>query len=738
MALSLIFFVARFDIKTLPFNTIASNIYRAHAEYVFIFISISLCTIFKHSKVAIKTANNKHEININLTLGIKITMKTNVLKSVLATSLMLGITCQAQSAAQPTTFVHLFEWSWQDVAQECEDFLGPKGYAAVQVSPPNEHIQGSQWWTRYQPVSYQLESRGGNRAQFTDMVNRCKAVGVDIYVDAVLNHMAAGSGTGTAGSTFGNKNYPDYSQQDFHNTCAIDNYNNRWQVQNCELVGLADLNTSASYVQETLADYLNDLQNIGVAGFRLDASKHMSLGDIQGVLAKTHGTPLIFQEVIDQGGEAISSSEYQSTGLVTEFKYTTQLGNTFKNGSLAWLSTFGEAWGFLPSNSAVVFVDNHDNQRGHGGGGNVITYEDGRLYDLANVFMLAYPYGYPKVMSSYDFHNDTDAGAPNVSVHNNGNLECYGNNWQCEHRWSYIAGGVDFRNNTADNWNTTNWWDNGHNQIAFGRGSSGFVAINKENTHLNTTLATDMDAGTYCNVLKGELSADKTSCSGETISVNNNGSINADVGPWDAFAIHQGAKISEEPNNNNWQRTIIFIKADTQSGQDMFIRGGIDHTFANNNLARNCQNTNVECAMPIRHNNLRNNTTTPWKLNENYLDWYGSEANQSSQAEGTALDWTTNVWPSSWGAIRTVANDGYGEDPLNIWGQHYWMLDVNMDCSKAVNNRFEVKAYVKNGQGWEGDINQNGAPYTSNNHFAECGKRNMLQFNSNSVDVRDF
>jgi len=25
------------------------------------------------------------------------------------------------------TFVHLFEWSWDDVAQECEDWLGPKG-----------------------------------------------------------------------------------------------------------------------------------------------------------------------------------------------------------------------------------------------------------------------------------------------------------------------------------------------------------------------------------------------------------------------------------------------------------------------------------------------------------------------------------------------------------------------------------------------------------------------------------
>ncbi|TYK65548.1 alpha-amylase [Colwellia echini] len=670
-------------------------------------------------------------------------MKNNVIKSLLATSLALGITCQAQAASQPTTFVHLFEWNWQDIAKECETFLGPKGYAAVQVSPPNEHIQGGAWWTRYQPVSYQLESRGGNRAQFINMVERCKAVGVDIYVDAVLNHMAAGSGTGTAGSNFGNKSYPNFGPQDFHNTCAINDYNNRWEVQNCELVGLTDLNTGSAYVQETLAGYLNDLQNIGVTGFRLDASKHMSLGDIQGVLSKVNGSPLIFQEVIDQGGEPITSNEYQSTGLVTEFKYTTQLGNTFKQGQLASLSQFGEAWGFLPSSSAVVFVDNHDNQRGHGGGGNVINFEDGRLYDLANVFMLAYPYGYPKVMSSYDFHGDTDAGAPGVPVHNNGNLECFASNWKCEHRWGYIAGGVDFRNNTADNWATTNWWDNGNNQIAFGRGSSGFVAINKEDYTLNTTLNTDMAQGTYCNVLKGELSADEKSCSGETVIVNANGSINASVGAWDAFAIHQGAKVNVAPDDNNngsenWQRTVIFIQAQTQSGQDMFVRGGIDHDYANNNLNRNCQTSNFACAMPIRHNNLKSSTTAPWKNNENYLDWYGSEAAQSSEAEGTPLDWTTNAWPSSWGTKRTVANDGYGEEPLNIWGQHYWMLDVDMDCSKAVDNKFELKAFVKNGQGWEGDISQANTPYSSNNHIAECGKINTFNFNANSVESRSF
>lgn len=32
-----------------------------------------------------------------------------------------------------SVIVHLFEWKWSDIALECERFLGPKGYAGVQV-----------------------------------------------------------------------------------------------------------------------------------------------------------------------------------------------------------------------------------------------------------------------------------------------------------------------------------------------------------------------------------------------------------------------------------------------------------------------------------------------------------------------------------------------------------------------------------------------------------------------------
>src|SRR5881628_2166293 len=72
-------------------------------------------------------------------------------------------------------FVHLFEWKWTDIANECETVLGPAGFNAVQVSPPQEHseVPGYPWSERYQPVSYSIAlSRSGTAPEFVDMVQR--------------------------------------------------------------------------------------------------------------------------------------------------------------------------------------------------------------------------------------------------------------------------------------------------------------------------------------------------------------------------------------------------------------------------------------------------------------------------------------------------------------------------------------------------------------------------------------
>ena len=478
-----------------------------------------------------------------------------------------------QSAFQPAdrsqphapVFVHLFEWQWEDVAQECENFLAPNGYGAVQISPAMEHVilpdRGYPWWQRYQPVSYKLVSRSGDRSQLAATIQRCHAVGVKLYADAVINHMTAMSrGVGSAGTSFTKYNYPGlYQLPDFH-TCKknIANYKDREEVLDCELVGLADLKTESARVQQRIANYLIDLVHLGIDGFRIDAAKHIDSKDIAAILQRVNAAvepdPYIYQEVIDPGDEAIHKSEYYPDGSVIEFEYGRTVGEKFlglKGQTLSQLQTLGESWGLMPAEKAIVFIDNHDKQRGHGGGGAYLTYKDGKLYDLANVFMLAFPYGTPQVMSSYAFL-DSDQGPPadadgqtdrvypakpNAAEQN----QC-GEGWVCEHHHRSIAAMVGFHNQVPTNAPLTDWWGKG-NQIAFGRGSNGFVVINREARPLSHIFQTSLPAGTYCDITTGGLTADRKACVGETVRVDSQGQAQVTVGELAAIAIHPGAKV---------------------------------------------------------------------------------------------------------------------------------------------------------------------------------------------------
>ncbi len=434
-------------------------------------------------------------------------------------------------------FVHLFEWPWPDIAAECENVLGPAGVHAVQISPPQEHsiVPSHDWSERYQPVSYSVErSRSGTGTQFTDMVNRCNAVGVGIIVDAVINHMTnyPSPGVGSNGTHYSKYDYPGlYSQSDFHTPCAVTNYQDAANVQDCELLSLPDLNTGLASVRQKIADYLVALSHMGVAGFRIDAAKHIQQVELDDILKRVNSTltgegralPYFFLEVIGGSGEALSPHDYFGEGYssggaadITEFTFT-GVGNKFRNVNGEHISQlnpngppggqFSEAaWGLMPTNKAVVFLENHDTQHNCG-----LSYRDGNVFALANVWMLAQPYGSPAVLSSYVFScpsedslgPPSDASGWTLPVACATSLEsATGGEWVCEHRDPSILKMVSFRHVVAGS-DINHWWDNGANAIAFSRGDKGFVAINNETTALDTTIVTGLAAGTYLDLIAG-------------------------------------------------------------------------------------------------------------------------------------------------------------------------------------------------------------------------------------------
>jgi len=256
----------------------------------------------------------------------------------------------------------------------------------------------------------------------------------------------------------------------------------------------------------------------------------MATTDVNNMTSRLSRKVYITQEVIYGEGEPITPAEYVQNGNVQEFRYTRVLQDAFSGGGITWLRDLDNR-GWVPGSSANVFVTNHDTER-HGGSLNINSPSN--TYVLATIFSLAHPYGTPTILSSYTFSN-IDDGAPN-----NGAGTCSGTGgtggWYCQHRWVAFTGMVGFRNQVGSA-ALNNWQSPQGTQIAFGRGSLGFVAINNADNNWSTTFTTPLPDGDYCDVIQGINSG--SGCSGSSFTVSG-GKFSATIKPRDALAIHTG------------------------------------------------------------------------------------------------------------------------------------------------------------------------------------------------------
>lgn len=466
----------------------------------------------------------------------------------------------SQKTTQKGVIVTAFQQNWKSIAKECKKTYGPEGVKYVQVSPPQDHIKGDQWWTSYQPVSYKLNSKLGTEDEFKKMITTCKASGVGIIADAVINHttgFANKDTLGVGGSKYdaANQSFPDagYTKDDFHkSTENISTYRKAEIVWTHRLVGLLDLDTSNPHVQKTLGEYFAYMLKLGVAGFRVDAAKHMSPQDVKGIkaaAAEAAGTTpdkiWWMQETIGfpEQDPRIQPDQYLQTGEVNEFEYSYRLRNYFY-GSIENLKHITDK--LIPSKKAAIFVTNWDTERDNAS--RVLTYKDGKKYELANAFMLAYPYGTPNVFSGYEF-TKRDEGAPGATQTSIPDVSCAKDSkWQCAQRLTSIRGMIGFYNAVRGT-KVTNWQDDDDNNVAFSRGNKGFLAINNTEKPQKVSYKTDLPDGEYCNVYESK------DCT-KTVSVSG-GKVETTINAESAVALHANAVKSL--GNARARNVTIFI-----------------------------------------------------------------------------------------------------------------------------------------------------------------------------------
>lgn len=325
---------------------------------------------------------------------------------------------------QKGAIVEMFGWSHADIEAECEA-LGKMGWMGVKVFPPQESLLSNEWpqsgelnpwYWYYQPVSYNLNGRGGSRDELRSMIETCRSHNVRVYADAVVNHMTGGAndklnhrnGGGDWCSTWTGKDSTDgsymsthnwtyelnentglipglefpsatYNPLDFHCERSLNSWTDPFQLNNGWMTGLADLDTESDYVRERIAAYFTDLISIGFSGFRMDAAKHIQPDSIAAILGKLKRNlgggdlPADFMTYLEVliGGEAglleCNYGPYQYSQYFDDAMKKEGLSDNDINMVKIWSSDYPKempicGYWIIPSTRFAIENDCHDDQ----------------------------------------------------------------------------------------------------------------------------------------------------------------------------------------------------------------------------------------------------------------------------------------------------------------------------------------------------------------------------------------
>lgn len=268
-----------------------------------------------------------------------------------------------QIAMKDGAILHAWCWSFNTIKQNMKA-IKDADYTSIQTSPINAVIPGDNgskdlknWYFHYQPTDYTIGNyQFGTEDEFKAMAAEADKYGINIIVDAVLNHTT----TDINAVSEKIKAIPDWT----HGNQGIENYNDRFQLTQHALLGLYDLNTQNKAVQEYLLNYLKQAVADGADGFRFDAAKHIELpgefnSDFWTNILANSGAKFQYGEVLQ--GAASRESDYGKLMGVTASHYgefiRKVIGQGYvKDGDLVNYQVPG-----VSEDNLIIWVESHDN-----------------------------------------------------------------------------------------------------------------------------------------------------------------------------------------------------------------------------------------------------------------------------------------------------------------------------------------------------------------------------------------
>ena len=243
--------------------------------------------------------------------------------------------------------------NYQGIIQHL-DYIKGMGFDAIWISPIVENSEGA--YHGYHLTNlYNLNSHFGNEDDLKELISACHEKDIWVMVDVVANHVAP---VGTDYS----KITPFNRAEHYHDNCEINDWTNQWQIENCRLSGLPDLNQDNEWVAKKLEEWIHEVVvKYNLDGIRIDTIMEVS---------KSFWKKFAEYAGVFQIGEAFNGdidyvADYQHY-IDSIFNYP--LFYAIKDGFCDDFYKIENYWFNMrskyPSPEYIAtFVENHDNQR---------------------------------------------------------------------------------------------------------------------------------------------------------------------------------------------------------------------------------------------------------------------------------------------------------------------------------------------------------------------------------------
>ena len=260
------------------------------------------------------------------------------------------------SNIQDGVTLHCFDWKYNDIKAELAN-IAAAGFTSVQTSPAQPAANPGVWYWLYQPLGFYAASNNlGSPSELASLCSEADKYGIKVIVDVVANHLAG---------DHSNIQSDLKASQYWHTYGTVYNWSDRYQVVNGN-IGMPDLNSENSYVQQVVANYVNELKDLGVDGIRWDAAKHIALPSegcnfwpavtSQGLYH--YGEILVGPDDRTSGNEGLMV-EYTKYMSVTDSSYGKTLRDAFNFGTVP--ASYGNWAARGVSNDKLVYWgESHD------------------------------------------------------------------------------------------------------------------------------------------------------------------------------------------------------------------------------------------------------------------------------------------------------------------------------------------------------------------------------------------